>query len=492
MAEERIPLDFAKRRPEAGNLLNRFAPFVLLFATSVMFSRMLTEYFASREELGLTYFLLAALFAEVVALLIYYRRKSGGELDVFEPIYPTSAYFILLFVVRALYDFYFGSMFMPKNAFKGATLEAFDTALIYLMAAYFFFYAGYCSGAGAFIASKIPSIPATWSDEKFKSVAPVIFAAGLGFNLILFQMFGGFSYYVSHKAETLTAGGQEYILLGTSLLQYLFGISLTRTFGEKKGRIFTFAGLAPALLFLGLISGSKGTFLLPFVFIMMSSHYLKRKIRIGNFLAVVLIVMITMPVFGVYRYTNDVRLLAKVIPELARSGESKLIAGSLLDRFEGIDSLTYIIRDTPGAMDFQLGGTITPLFVAWMPRAFWDEKPIVSFGKVFAETYYRQFYHDSGTAASPTILGDAYINFHFGGMLWMAMICGILIRACYEHLIMRNFGGPAVSLYCALFIIMAMFWEGNIAATTIKIMEILAPMTVLILLMSKRGETEGR
>ena len=97
--------------------------------------------------------------------------------------------------------------------------------------------------------------------------------------------------------------------------------------------------------------------------------------------------------------------------------------------------------------------------MAWVPRQLWEDKPIVSFGKVFGETYLGEHFAGTGVSASATIVGEGYLNFHVPGMLAAAFLMGLVLRLAYEWLITRNRGGPGVFLYATLFLPLATAWE---------------------------------
>src|SRR4029077_11185016 len=188
----------------------------------------------------------------------------------------------------------------------------------------------------------------------------------------------------------------------------------------------------PLSLVVGFLSGSKGAFLTPFLFILIALHYLKKPVRIRSILAVGAVVVLVFPVFNAYRQVQDVTQLAQTL----QSGtplDVESLAQVGMSRFYGIDAMTYVIRDTPAVMDFQLGQTVWPLTYSLVPRQLWPDKPTVSFGKIFAETYFGRFFHGTGIAAAPTVVGEAYINFHLPGMLLTALWCGFILRLAYEY-----------------------------------------------------------
>ena len=158
-----------------------------------------------------------------------------------------------------------------------------------------------------------------------------------------------------------------------------------------------------------------------------------------------------------------------------------------MSRFYGIDSLAIIIRDTPTAMDFQHGKTVLPLFVAWVPRQIWEDKPTISFGKMFAEIYLGEFFAGTGTSASPTLLGEAYLNWHLPGLLLASLLSGVIIRVAYFWLIQRNLGAPAVFVYSQFFLYFFTFWEASIAGLLAERIASLVMLMAMVFLIGRRG-----
>lgn len=438
---------------------------------------------AAMPEIWVTYVLIAVLACVcTLPLWAYFRQFSP---DLFEPIYWASAYFFLLFIVRPIYDLTLGSAFLPNPPFDDATRSAFNTALLYLIPCFLIFLIGYYSRFGKAVALSLPKIPQAWNARKFSLISPIVLIIGLLSYFLLIRFHGGLLYFISHKQETLTRGGQGYIGLGVSLIRLIFAVAVTRVLVTGRGKILTFLVLLPLVLTMGFISGSKGAFLTPILVLMIAWHYLRRQIRLRTLFLFVGFVIVLFPLFNAYRQLNDISKLAKVVPGISKFVDSEMMVRSVMSRFYGIDSLTYIIRDTPGVMDYQLGATIAPLAVVWIPRQLWPEKPIISFGKVFAETYLRDFFHGTGTAASPTILGEAYINWHIGGMLWISLLCGVIIKTAYEYLIRLHFGAPAIFIYSVLFLSLFIFWESGIAAFIAEKSVLIIVLFVLVALMGQ-------
>jgi oligosaccharide repeat unit polymerase len=440
-------------------------------------------------EFSTTIVLIAALASFILARLSPLVRKGA---DLFDPIYGASAYFLLLFVIRTIADVFVGSEFINKPPWDHATALAINLGLLYCIFAYAAFVIGYQLEIGAFLANSGKRFPEFWSEQRCRIFLPVMLTTGLLFYVILIQYLGGLSFYLTHKQQTLTAGGQTYLSAGVALLLMVFTVSLSRAFTGRKGKVVA-GGLFVLLLSMAIFSGSAGNLLTPLIVLAVTFHYLRKRLSVKTLVAIFLLGILIRPIFGIYRYTSDTTQIFDAAQKIGTGKSAEIFVRDAVDRFYGIDSLAYIIRDTPRVMDFQYGATIAPAFVAWIPRQLWPDKPTISFGKVFTTTYFRDIDIGEGTSASVTILGEAYLNWHLAGMLWIAFIWGVVLRACYEYLIRRHFGLPAVFIYASLYPSILSFWEFDIAGYLAAKLVFLVQLLLVVWLLSRRtNEQMGR
>jgi len=275
-----------------------------------------------------------------------------------------------------------------------------------------------------------------------------------------YQLFWRFKDILYTKTADPYSGGTRYLYHLVDLVKYALFIDYIAVLIYQKmhARVILLLSLT---LILGLLSDAKASFLYPFLSLFIISHYFKARMKLKYLLIIALLAILIFPFFNVYRHASELsEVLPATIDVFARPN---LLVYHILDRFHGMDSFILIIRDTPDTMDFQMGKTILPLFVAWIPRVPWPDKPIISFAKIFGETYYGPRFAGTGTAPSPTIIGETYINFHVGGILWIALASGILLCALYENLIRISFGLSGVFVYISVFPSLFAFRESDIA-----------------------------
>lgn len=416
----------------------------------------------------LTYILLLVLGVAIVLSCVgryAFQRKK----DLLDPFFASSAFFAILFVLRSVSDIAFGSAFIPPGSLQGRTLIAFNWALLCALVTYIVFVASYCAGIGSQLANVGPNLCTKWRSSKIGVAMSLMLVIGLVATGTLVERLGGLRAYLTSKASTLTATGTGYLELGTNLLSLAAIVAASHWLSTGRGRGWLLFSLPIALAF-GLASGSKTNFFLPLVGFIVAYHYLVKRIRLIHIIGLGLLIVIASPIFNVYRHADEIGVVREAIVRQEILTNPELVAQGFLRRFYGVDSLTYIIRDTPSVMEFAWGATMLPVFVAWVPRDLWEGKPTVSFSRVFGETYFGEVFGGTGTAASPTMLGEAYLNFHFGGLIVLGAVCGVLLRGGHRLLIGERRTPTGVAAYAFLLPFFIGFWEGGIGPTLVRIL----------------------
>lgn len=419
--------------------------------------------------------LLILSFLTLIPLLIT-RRK-----DLFEPIYWASAVFFLHFCVRSFYSYFRGSRFLGVAPFDYETMHAWTIGLLYLIVSFIVFLLGYYSRLGVALSNTIPALPKEWNFRRAKRAVFVCVFVGLVAFLLLAGHFGGWLQYLMQKQLTRTASGTVFLEQFKVFFFYGLFISVIMCLRRQRGLVVT-GILFVIALFIAASSGSRGQLIFLILSMVVIGYYLTRKVP-WKYAALFCALLLLMPLYDLYAHATNresiVQAFGRVLSLEAIIGSFKHAPVNIIQRAYGMDSLVLIIRDTPLIVDYQLGKTIAPLLIAWIPRAIWPSKPITSVGRWYAQTYFAQWYGGSETAAAATILGDAYSNFHIGGVLWVALISGIVLRFLYHYLIVRG-GLSGIFVYGSVFPSVFMFWENSIVGAVMSYVPPLV-LTVAIL-----------
>ena len=392
----------------------------------------------------------------------------------------------MIFCIRGWYVLFSGTIFIPLPI-SSQNESAILTSDIYLAVSLIIFYIA----LNVRFKFQKRSAVRELSDERILLFTPIFLFIGVSANALLINVSGGLDFYLNNKQETLTQGGVSYILQFSSILQYLYLIHVARYFSMGSGKIITFLFLLPIIIIIGIASGSKGLFLYPILATLILYNFLVKSVSIKYLGIFGLIVILIIPLFNIYRGVSNIFDIQDSFEFMLDSGSASenmnLFIFGLLDRFHDFDSFVYIVRDTPNLYPFQFGSTFITILIAWIPRFLWLDKPTISFGKIFSETYYSDFYFGTGTSASPTMIGEGYINFHIAGVIFISIIMGAILNYMYRSLIKAEIKQPInVLIYSIFFVPMIIMWETNISGFFSEMLFKILIVVSMINLVSKR------
>lgn len=437
------------------------------------------------NESVVLYLLLAFSFFLILSPIINIWRRRG---DIFEPVFLLSVTFFMYFWLRCMYALIWGTPLLGTPPFQPDTIEAWNVTWLYLILAFVLFLSGYYCRIGVRLAGIFARLPAQWSLTRAKIVIPGMLMVGLCSFTMLVQMFGGFSYFLSHKVETfMTRGTGPFFML--SLLGVAFSAQCVYIFyliSHRRVLLIAFGVLLIIMVGVGCAIGMKGGGIAaPLFSMLVIYHYLKRHLTIRHIVLFAALIIMVFPIFIAQRATTDISLMIPLACECY--AEPLLILDIFIDRFMGFDPLVYAIRDTPTVMDYQYGKTMLVMVVGWIPQKLWPDKPIYAFGRVFPQIYFGQA--ENCSTIGPTILGEAYVNFHVGGIILVSLLSGILLRAIYVGLIEHNRGPSGVFVYAATLPGLAALWEYHFAAIPSVVILFVAALLAAMALSSLKTRT---
>jgi hypothetical protein len=93
-----------------------------------------------------------------------------------------------------------------------------------------------------------------------------------------------------------------------------------------------------------------------------------------------------------------------------------------------LENFAILIQRTPQVWKYQYGKTITLVFLKFVPRALWKQKPDTNVDGAFYEDYLGMKRGLRGGGASMSTAGDFYLNFHILGIVAGMFIVGVLFR----------------------------------------------------------------
>jgi uncharacterized membrane protein len=248
---------------------------------------------------------------------------------------------------------------------------------------------------------------------------------------------------------------------------------------------FTFGGKGLALTLLGMPA--------------MAYYEVKRKVPIKSVLVVVLLfVFIIYPVYNTYRTLDKDLAMSRRVDrtvDMARTWSSdKYLDASVfafLKRITIVTSVAAIVSDTGRWVDYRYGETLIlgPIGLL-IPRFLWPDKPNISIGQEFGETFRLKNAMDAETYIAPSMVGDLYWNFSVPGVVVGMWLIGMAYRWYYQR-----FGAGAgfdpirKSIYFTVLPTVLSF-EGNVAIVLAGVVKVLVILVVFLLLCRRLGWLE--
>lgn len=383
------------------------------------------------------------------------------ERSLLAALYVTTVGFFVQYPLHSLYAYFFGSYMIDPSDVSLRTQHAWILALVYSILAFLAMYLCYRSKLGVALARSLPPLGKAWNLPGSSRAALVCAAIGIGSHALLVWHFGGLAWYLQHPYETRTAWGVETFKIFTPFLMYACLIAYVNVLYLRRLRLLMVLlfGLTVAVA----VSTNARGFVLALLLAMIVIRYYVRKYhmvkspRIAVRLALlVALALVLIPTFGAYRSTADLGETMKALGTFTISG----MLQKPLRRMYGMDAFTIIVRDVPAVLDFRYGGTIWPIAFAWIPRAIWSEKPVISPGRQLADTLFAEWFGGGELFVGVSLLGDAYLNFHVAGVVVLAGTIGVVIRMLWAYC-RPNRSIPGTFLYATVVSTLALMWEAS-------------------------------
>lgn len=169
--------------------------------------------------------------------------------------------------------------------------------------------------------------------------------------------------------------------------------------------------------------------------------YVRHKLPLRGMLVVLLIaVFIVFPLYNTFRIQNRQlevgERLDRTLSTAQRWSGRDFYERSLeafLTRSAVVTSPAGVIRSVPRWVDYKHGETITFALLSFVPRVIWPDKPVMTTGKEFGQTFGLVNMVDTETQVACTLVGEMYWNFGVPGVVGWALFFGAACRWVYRR-----------------------------------------------------------
>ena len=398
----------------------------------------------------------------MAALCLFVGGRYLVEKDYFSSLNVALLFFGVAFGLRPAWDIF-------VNYQGVADHPQLVPALVAMWLGSASFMVGYLSPAGKRLASRYPVFRSEWDGSRVLLV--IVFYTAVSV-LTYFVFTGGRIYLPDFYAGRFEAQrGKGYFLWGVRSIAISALVYYCHYLRLRRKRIAQRVAVGLYILFaLGILSstGMREFALFLAVSLLVCRHYLHSKVSLVAIALLAGAGMAFLVEYELFRlYTGGVIPFWRVVTPLHELG---LFVERFTREFSFTRTIADVIRIWPHTRPFELGTTYFSTLLMPIPRVLWPDKPAGGVGSLINQVLLpnsiagRLGYY--GFGYSPSMLGEAYLNLGWFGIVPVFSILGVLARSAYVY-IRRNGKSPsAVLLYAVCLWSVLMELRGGFAATT--------------------------
>lgn len=235
-------------------------------------------------------------------------------------------------------------------------------------------------------------------------------------------------------------------------------------------------------LFFNFYISQRGAVVFALVQIIAISYYLnkfrlpKLKMLIGLMVALVIFqIMSAIRNFNEVE-SNDVKF------SILKALEPAILTTNMID----VSKTAHIINAVPEKLDYQYGATLTTIFIAWIPREFWPEKPVTNVDNTIGMKVFGATTYGSG-GVPPGIFAELYWNFWIPGVIIGCFLLGALLKIINQT-VNKNLENPnMVLIYVINFMFVGLAFLGSsFSSVLIGVLQTLIPTFLILKLITKK------
>jgi hypothetical protein len=215
---------------------------------------------------------------------------------------------------------------------------------------------------------------------------------------------------------------------------------------------------------------------------------LKKVIAIGLILALIYVAYGT--------YFREYIILGYLLPD-PYSGESRTTFGERMLKSLAVGSaiqlqqMMIVLTYYQGPRDWLYGSTLLNIFVAPIPRVFWEGKPVAT-SLIFTMQVSPNYWLYGGGTLPPSLLGEFVMQLGLLGLIVGALTIGVIWRFWYSLLGVNRENPGAIVLYAATIPFLFHWMRGDSFSPTISWLMLFLPIAFGLWLAGERTTTPWR
>lgn len=271
----------------------------------------------------------------------------------------------------------------------------------------------------------------------------------------------------SYLRLLVSFSGINLFLLTTWLIRYNTRISLVYTLWVISFLTFVFYNFYVS---------QRGGIVFCLVQLIALSYYLNKG-KLPKFkLFVGLIFILT--IFQVMSALRDVKDVENQDMKLSitKALEPAILTTNMID----VSKTAHIINAIPGKLNYEYGATLVTIFIAWIPREFWPNKPVTNVDNIIGIEVYGASTYGSG-AVPPGIIAELYWNFWVPGVLIGCFLLGLFLKTIDQTILTYIKNPNMVIIYVVNFMFIGLSFVGSsFSSVLIGVLQTFIPLVIIL------------
>ena len=374
------------------------------------------------------------------------RRRIG--VDLFSLIVPLGIWTALVFGVVPL-------LMLMLDRFDPSELRGWSEVVAWVGAGFMLFVVAYRYSPRIWPPVRKTRLVEEWDARRTFMAVAALWIAGMIGNYLFYSAVGGVEHYTQHLSGRVALWGKGLGPIramqdaGLSALIVWFAFVMHASHRRKFSPVLKW-GVTIVLLLSTLLPtlplGGRTDILRIFIHVMVIYHLLVRRIRPWQFALSGMLLLAFAYVYGEARMfvgrggsTVNLRSMVEELPDRG--------VRPLLVEYEQYVTLCARIFDgVPNEVGYQLGRTYALGVVYFIPREIWTDKPDGQAAQLLSDVLYRGAW--KGTSyITPTLWGEAFMNFGYLGLIVMPLIFGGMIGVLERSLLQAPVSSTHAALY---------------------------------------------
>jgi oligosaccharide repeat unit polymerase len=182
--------------------------------------------------------------------------------------------------------------------------------------------------------------------------------------------------------------------------------------------------LSVAFTLVGLL-GNKSTLFVAVVALAVIYARLRRALTLPIALLGAAALIVGLTIYALFAREYLVTGALQSIDQFDAASIWRVVQVELGGNFIQLQTLSILIDQMPGTLDWQMGKTPLALVTMPVPRVLWPGKPLPATGP-FTDAFFPGLYDSGGTTIPPGLLGEWYMNFGQVGVVLGMLAFGVL------------------------------------------------------------------